>query len=160
MTIDFKQLIRNIPKKNFIYILGVIGILLILISSVPQNNDEQSIIKEEFDYCSKIEDRLEKILPDIVSVGKVSVMVTAKNYGRITLAKDRSDNGEQTVILNQKGGGENGLILEEAYPAIQGVIIVAEGGRSDRVKSELTQAVSALLGVEAHRIKIFERKIK
>ena len=64
------------------------------------------------------------------------------------------------MVLNRKGGGEDGLILEETYPAIQGVIIVAEGGHSDRVKSELTQAVSALLGVEAHRIKVFERTAK
>ncbi len=160
MTLDLKQFIGNISKKNFIYILGVMGILLIFISSFPKSDKVQSVSEDEFDYCAEIEEKLEKILPDIADVGKVSVMVTAKNYGKITLAKDKINNGEQTVILNQKGGGEDGLILEEAYPAIQGVIIVAEGGRSDRVKTELIQAVSALLGVDIHRIKVFERKIK
>lgn len=160
MTLNIKQLIGNIPRKNLIYILGVIGILLVFASSIPKSNTAPTVVEEDMDYCKKIEEKLEKILPDIASVGKVSVMVTAKNYGRITLATDKSDGVEQTVILNQKGGGENGLVLEEAYPTIQGVIIVAEGGRNDRVKEELTSAVSALLGVEAHRIKIFERKIK
>lgn len=160
MTVDFKQLFRNISIKNVIYILGVMGILLIFIASMTDNNTEKSIIEEDFDYCGEIEARLEKILPDIASVGKVSVMVTAKNYGSITLAKDKTGEEEQTVILNQKGGGENGLVIEEAYPAIQGVIIVAEGGHSDKVKAELTEAAVALLGVDAHKIKIFERKVK
>ena len=160
MAIDFSKLSGNISKKNLIYILGVMGILLIFISSLPKNNTAPAMAEDEMDYCRGIEEKLEKILPDIASVGKVSVMVTAKNYGRITLAKDKTNDTEQTVILNLKGGGENGLVLEETYPAIQGVIIVAEGGRNDRVKEELTQAVSALLGVDSHRIKIFERKIK
>ncbi len=160
MTLDLKEIIGNIPKKKLIYILGVLGIFLIFISSFPKGDTAPSVQEMEFDYCREIEERLEKILPDIASVGKVSVMVTAKNFGKITLAKDKSDNGEETIIINKKGGGEDGLVLEEAYPSIQGVIIVAEGGRSDKVKAELSEAAAALLGVDIHRIKVFERKIK
>lgn len=160
MTFDLKQLIGNIQNKKYIYILGMLGILLIFISSFPRGNAEQTVKDTEADYCTEIEEKLERILPEIASVGKVSVMVTAKNYGRTVFVKDSSDRNEETVILNQKGGGEGALVSEERNPLIQGVIIVAEGGRSDRVKGELTEAVSALLGVEAHRIKIFERKMK
>lgn len=160
MTFDFTKLFRNISPKNIVYILGVMGIVLIFFASVTENDTKDAVICEEFDYCSNLEERLEKILPDIAAVGRVSVMITAKNYGSITLAKDMDSDREQTVVINKKGGGEDGLIVEEAYPKIQGVIIVAEGGRSDKVKAELTEAAVALLGVDAHRIKIFERTIK
>lgn len=160
MTLDLKALIEKIPKKSFVYLLGLAGLFLILITSSPKDGKEAVAIENEFDYCNEIENRLEKILPDIASVGKVSVMVTAKNQGRITLAKDKDGEREEFVIINKKGGGEEGVTLEESYPAIQGVIIVAEGGRNNTVKAQLTEAVSALLGVDAHRVKIFERKVK
>lgn len=160
MKIDFKEFLGDISKKNIIYILGVVGIAMIFLSSMFPSKTEPTVTEDEYDYCGMIEEKLEKILPEIASVGKVSVMVTAKNYGKVTLAKDKAGENENTVVLNKKGGGEDGVIIEELYPAIQGVMIAAEGGRSDKVKSDLTQAVSALLGVEAHRIKVFERKVK
>lgn len=158
--IDLKQLFGKIPKKNLVYILGIIGMALIFVSSAFPEKAETDIPETEFDYCAALEEKLEKILPQIASVGKVDVMITAKNYGRVTLAKDKTNEKEQTVVLNQKGGGEDAMVIEETYPSILGVIIAAEGGSNDKVKSELTEAVSALLGVDAHRIKIFERKRK
>lgn len=130
------------------------------ISSFSSNGKTEAVQKEEeTDYCTSIEERLEKILPQITNVGKVNVMVTAKNYGEIVPAKNEGDEQGEIIILNQKGGGEDIKIIEEIYPKIQGVIIVAEGGRSDKVKNDLTEAVTALLGVDAHKIKIFERTV-
>lgn len=158
--IDLKKLLGNISKKNLVYILGILGMILIFLSSAFPEKAEPDIPQTELDYCAAMEEKLEKILPKIASVGKVDVMITAKNYGRVTLAKDKTHEKEQTVVLNKKGGGEDAMVIEETYPSILGVIIAAEGGSNDKVKSELTEAVSALLGVDAHRIKIFERKIK
>ncbi len=131
-----------------------------MFSSFSGNSEENTVIEDDFDYCTMLEEKLENVLPKIANVGKVEVMITAKNYGRITLAKDTDGDRTETVILNQKGGGEDGKVIEETYPAIQGVIIAAEGGNSDRVKANLTEAMVALLGVDAHRIKIFERTDK
>ena len=88
----------------------------------------------------------------------VDVMITAKNYGEIVLAESGVSDEKKTIILNQKGGGEDTKVIEEMYPEIQGVIIVAQGGKNDKVKSDLTEAVTALLGVQPHKIKVFERK--
>lgn len=156
---DIKKILGDISRKNLIYILGAIGILLMLIPSVTGNNKTETVCEEDIDYCGMLEEKLEKILPEISSVGSVRVMITAKNYGEVKLAKDKTGENEQTVVLNQKGGGEDAKIIEEKYPQIQGVIIVAEGGGKSKVKGELTEAVAALLGVEAHKIKVFERKI-
>ena len=110
------------------------------------------------DYCKELESKLESILPKIVNVGNVDVMITAKNFGELILAEDGGADGNETIILSQKGGGEDIKVIEEMYPEIQGVIIVAQGGNKSSVKSDLTEAVTALLGVDAHKIKVFERK--
>lgn len=160
MKINLKNIIEDNRKKTLIYILGALGILILFVSS-PSGGEKTKVNDEtvqEMDYCERLEERLEEILPSLQGVGKVEVMITAKNYGKISLAENENDKTRQTVILNQKGGGEDAKIIEERLPEIQGVIISADGGRSDRVKNELTEAVSALLGIEAHKIKIFERK--
>lgn len=162
MKKDFSRLIGDISKKSLIYILGAIGILLIIISSFSSedNRSEDISVAEQIDYCTHIEEKLEQILPKIVNVGSVDVMVTAKNYGEITLAKNEGENNDEIIILSQKGGGEDIKVIKESYPEIQGVIIVAVGGKSDRVKNDLTEAIMALLSVEAHKIKVFERTDK
>ncbi len=161
MKIDIKKIIGDNRKKTLIYILGAVGILILFFASI--NDDEpqipETVTQADYDYCKELETRLEEILPTIAGVGNVDVMITAKNYGQLKLAENKNDTNKQTVILNQKGGGEDAKIIEETLPEIQGVIIAADGGKSDRVKKELTEAVTALLGVEAHRIKIFERNI-
>lgn len=158
MKINIKRFIGDIPKKKLIYILGAAGILLLLMPSFFPSGEKAEVVESEEDYCILLEERLEKILPEIEGVGRAKVMVTAKNYGQKSLAKDEDTGGERTVILTQKGGGEQTEVIEEFYPEIQGVIVAADGGGSSAVKEEITEAVSALLGVEAHKIKVFERK--
>lgn len=160
LKIDIYKFLRDISVKKIIYIAGAVGLLMIFLSSrLDTEKQVVSVDEDDFDYCSILEERLEEILPEISGVGNVSVMVTAKNYGKITLAKDTSESGEETLILNQKGGGEDAKIIEESYPSIEGVIIVAEGGGNSKVKESLSNAVEALLGVEAHKIKVYERAI-
>lgn len=160
MTFDLKKLFGNIADKKIIYILGAIGIVLIYISSlIPSEKKSSETVIVEKDYCVDIEQKLEEILPKIAGVGRVDVMITAKNDGKITLAKDKEENSEKTIVLNQKGGGENTQILSESYPEIQGIIVVADGGGNVKTQEKLTSAVMALLNLDAHRIKVFERTI-
>ena len=46
----------------------------------------------------------------------------------------------------------NDIIL----PEIEGVLVVAEGGDSPRIVSDISDAVKALFQVEAHRIKVIK----
>ncbi len=149
----------DISAKKIIYILGAIGIILIFLSSFFETEKIEET-PQEADYCAQLEERLEKILPKISSVGKVDVMITAENHGEIILAKDFDEKNEETIILNQKGGGEDAKVIKEIYPKIHGVIVTAEGGKSDKVKKDITDAITALLDVQAHKIKVFERTIK
>ncbi len=157
VKLDIKKFMRDISKKSVIYILGAVGVLLLV---MPSFEKKEEPVKEEEreDYCEEIEKRLEEILPDVAGVGSVSVMVTAENYGKINVAEDTDKDGSRIVKFGEKGGGEKPEIIEKIYPKIQGVIIAADGGGRSTVKESITEAVSALLGVESHKIKVFERK--
>jgi len=44
--------------------------------------------------------------------------------------------------------------VEEKTPKIGGVLVVAEGAGDERVRVEIYDAVKAIYGVAAHRIKV------
>ena len=45
---------------------------------------------------------------------------------------------------------------KQNLPAIEGVLIVAEGGGSQAVATNISEAVEALFGLEVHKIKVVE----
>ena len=48
-------------------------------------------------------------------------------------------------------------MTKELLPEVEGVIVIAEGGDNAVVARNITEAVQALFGVEAHKIKIMKR---
>lgn len=63
---------------------------------------------------------------------------------------------ESTVYVQDGSGGQTPYVIEEMEPQIQGVVIVAEGGDDPGVVQNITEAVMALFGVEAHKIKVMK----
>ena len=49
-------------------------------------------------------------------------------------------------------------MLNEYYPKIKGVVIVADGAGDNQVKTDIYQAAKAVLNVSASRIEVFEGK--
>ena len=49
------------------------------------------------------------------------------------------------------------MVEKELSPEISGIIISADGGGSPAVRSEISQAMEALLGLPAHKIKVLKR---
>ena len=54
------------------------------------------------------------------------------------------------------GGSRNGepYVVEEKTPEITGVLVVASGAADEKVRLEIYDAVKALYGIAAHRIKV------
>ena len=49
-------------------------------------------------------------------------------------------------------------VVKELEPELSGVLVLAEGAESDAVKAEIVEAVEALFGLPAHRIKVIKRR--
>jgi len=136
--------------------------------------DEQ-IIK----YSDYLEKRLEETLSMMDKVGEVKVMVTVSASKREVVEKDRStvrsntaetdseggtrkvdniENSETTLFTVNESGDQIPYVIQVFEPEIEGVMVVAQGAGREKVNSDITEAIQALFGVEAHKIKIVKMK--
>ena len=129
------------------------------------------------EYVCTQENRLKQILMRVKNIGKVEVMITVKSSKELVPLKDEtsdrqttteqdsaggnrnstSDSSQEETVLSQANQGENTpYIVKQIEPEIEGVLVIAQGGESDRVKSEIVDAVMVLFNVPAHKIKVMK----
>lgn len=151
-------------KKNQLVILLLIGILLIVIA-IPAESEEKHNVENPGNaengsgemYGTEMEKRLEKILSEAEGVGVVKVMITFKSSSEKVVEKDREETGETTVYNSTLGGEQTPYVSKEMTPEIEGVVVIAEGGRNAVVVKNITEAVQALFDVDTHKIKVMKR---
>ena len=126
-----------------------------------------------------LEAELQDILAQVAGAGKVWIDVTLSTSAqaeyawqtteeRSTTSESDGQGGTRTVEQNQQsrqpaaiqasGSGQEALIVKTLRPEVAGVLVVAEGAGSARVKSDLSQAVATLLQVPIHRIYVTQGK--
>ena len=129
-------------KLVFIFCAG----LLLFILALPTEKKSSKVSAEiegteagtdigESDHEAELEDRIRTILEGVEGVGQVDVMV-----GTTALQTD------DYVAFER-----------EIYPEVTGVVISADGGGSQLVKNEISQAMEALFGIPSHKIKVLKR---
>lgn len=170
--------IKNIRRDQWIVLL-LAGILFVVISmpaaggtteGVPADTKETQIQLPEDD----MEERLETILSQMEGAGSVRVMITYQDKGEKIVEKDtpsvnrttqEESGGRSTVEIEQdeatvyekdNSGGEIPYVTQERSPQVEGVLVLAQGADSAVVKKEITDAVMALFGLEAHKIKVMK----
>lgn len=148
-----EEALKFLRNKNNLLILGVI-ILGIIFMTAFSETDSGKEAAEETDIQ---EERLEEILSDIDGAGSVSVMITYENTGEKNIAYEKRKNDTSYDEKAVMAGGEP-MVINETNPKVKGVIVTADGADDISVKRALTEAVSAVLDVEAHRICIYKRK--
>jgi stage III sporulation protein AG len=147
------------------------------INSTTQNDsDEDDVysLSSEDEYVAQLESRLEEILSGVDGVGKVKVMVTLAASEEIVIEKDtpssrsqtnESDSGGGTRIVTQMENDEETVYITEGtkstpyvvktiVPEIEGVVVVGQGCGKGSVDKTVTEIVQALLGIEAHKVKV------
>lgn len=126
------------------------------------------------EYASFLEGRLEEILKGMAGVGDVRVMITLESSEELVVEKDSSINRSNTVESDSQGGSRNineadskeatiyrtegsdsePYVVKTLSPRVEGVFVVAKGAGSGEVNRNITEAVQALFGIEAHKIKV------
>ncbi len=126
-------------------------------------------------YASFLEESLEELLCTIEGVGRVQVMVTLESSGEAIVEKDLNterngttevdsaggsrnttdiSSSEQTIYLKGQGSEDTPYIKKILSPKVEGVVVSAEGGGNAQIVQNITEAIQALFGIEAHKIKI------
>lgn len=136
--------------------------------------DEKEAFSSEESYVRELEERLQKILGSIDGIGDVTVMITLEQTRELVLEKEKKKLQKQTEELSSgesvKSGWETSteesvayaetgkerepVVIKQIYPKVEGVIVVAEGVENGNLKTEITEAIQALFGLEAHKIKV------
>jgi stage III sporulation protein AG len=122
--------------------------------------------------------QLEDILSLAAGAGEVRVMIFMGNAANVfarntqeNIAATTEEDGEggvrnihttnssaTYVMVRRSDGSEAPLMLQEISPAIEGIIIVAQGGGDVIVRDALTRAAQAVLGIAPHRIQVLEMR--
>lgn len=143
------------------------------------SKEEQGFgLSDEEAYQEYMEKRIARALEQVEGVGKVEVVITLKSTSEKVVEKDQTS-GSQTSSEADSAGGTRTIeerssekesvyeqrsdgtqvpyVSKEMTPEIGGVLIVADGGDNAVVIRDITEAIQALFGVEAHKIKIMKR---
>lgn len=143
-----------------------------------ENSTEETRLRKEdsAQTIAELEARLEEILSQMDGAGQVRVMISGRDNGEKIVEKDvplqqsnvqeegegsartSSDETkeETTVYVRDADGGETPYVRQELSPNITGVLVLAEGGDNAVVEKNITDAVKALFGLEAHKIKVMK----
>lgn len=105
------------------------------------------------DYISRIESKLESLLSEIEGAGKVRVMITIQESETLIVEKDKSGENEKT-IYEDRSGSSIPYVIKTIYPKIEGVVVIAEGANTGKVKQHITEAIQALFDISIHKIKV------
>lgn len=127
-------------------------------------------------YEQQLEARVKEVLSQVEGVGQVDVMILLKSSGQkiyqtddknsLSSTKEQDSSGGTRDIEEQQiesstvivGSGQEEALLEtELYPEVSGIVISAQGGGTPAVQNEITEAMEALFGLPAHKIKVLKR---
>lgn len=122
-------------------------------------------------YIEEMENKLEQIIGRMEGAGNVDVMITLKDNGEKILDKNQpyesqdekikeegkeSDSThyktDQQTVLVEEDGNTVPIIVQELYPAIEGVVVVCDGGEDAGLVVRIKEAVQVLFSVDAHKI--------
>ena len=184
----YLEKLKNI-KREHLLVGALFGILLLVISIPTEEKRASEIEPEEMQmqewnsetvsssqtYCKDLEKQLKKVLQAMEGVGKVEVMITAKDAGETIVEKDivreeeksleedgegiKRENSainvqEETVYIQDTNSENTPFVTKEVKPQIEGVVVVAEGAGNAVVVKNISDAVMALFPIEVHKIKV------
>ena len=153
--------VKFLTNKNNLplVIILIIGIVFMTVLSDKPQQKSSSVN----DNVQLQEEKLESILSEISGAGKVEVMITyygssekdiAYETKTSTSGSDKNSSGSEDKKAVISGGEP--VVVQEKYPRVKGVIVVAQGADSIEVKRALTDAVTAARGAAACNVCVYK----
>lgn len=176
MNERINELLKKLRSPKTLIIAGVVGIVLILISSLPsskQAKEQPGVFSEEV-YCEELEADVKKLVKEITGSSRVSVVITLEggiNYDYADILEKTSveDVGKENessdtrikegyITIKNADGGEEALLVNARLPKVRGVAIVCEGGDNEIINQKILNTVTAALDITSKRVYICGRK--
>ncbi len=179
--IDYIKLKLPKSKGTFLVILGIIGMLLILLSSfdygdkVSTRKNAIETVAPVKDYSVVLEEKIEGLISDMLGGTEVTAMVTLESSveyvyadevktdadvtrDQTALKTQQSDSNHKTyVVIKDSKGNEHPVVITEKMPEIRGVVVVCVGGEKSNVASAVRLAVRSALDLDEDKICVMGR---
>ena len=142
-------------KYKYPILVVLVGMGLLLL---PGRETEMPPVPVETVREASLEQRLEELLARIEGAGAVRVLLT-EDVGRETVWQtdvqtDADSAPEDTVILEDSGRNETGLIRRTTEPSYRGAVILCQGADAPSVKLAIVEAVRCVTGLGADQISV------
>lgn len=183
MKVSIKEIsekLKTANKTKLAATVGLIGVVLIVIPylfpSGQKAEETVAVVGNSNDrYVEETENKLEEALSDMLGGTKVKVMITLENgiryvyasetkndkdisEDKTTLKTQQSDSEQSNyIVIKNKEGNEEPLIVTEIAPAVKGCIVVCESGDSASVAGAVKQAAATSLGIDEEKICVIGR---
>lgn len=145
-------------KYKYALIILVIGLVLMLL---PGQDTEESTLEAEEPTVQEQEDlesRLESLLRQIDGAGEVRVLLTLESGEEIIYQTDSNGSDSQhasdTVIVEDSGNTESGLVRVIQSEVYRGAVVVCQGADSPSVRLAIVEAVSCATGLRSDQISV------
>ena len=176
MKKETKEKLKSVFKENkkliMIVALGLIGILLISFSEFGsdknesvENISEPTVQTTDEEYLNNLEERLTELISSIENAGEVKVMITLKSSDEAVYAvneniksDDKSNSYSNNYVLIDNKNEKEAIKLKVMEPQVQGVAIVCSGGDNPTVVAQITDAVTAVLGIGSNKVSVSKMK--
>ena len=125
-------------NKSLLVLLLIIGLCLIFFSSFFSSSSTEDTKKNSEDisaneYKKSLEKSIEDTLKDVSGVGD-----------NTTFSKD--------AVMVREGSSETPFTTKDTYPAVVGVVVVAQGANDKTVEYYITKSVEALLDLPSYKV--------
>lgn len=167
----FFQKLRSIKHIEIIVAVVLAAVVLLIYFSTfkTSSKGETTQTTSVSEYAAMIESKLSNIISKIDGVGNVSVMVTLASGPEYVYAT----NDEEKINKNEGNGNSttskittsspiivsnDAIIVKEIMPEIGGIVVVAKGAESTKVKLEIIKAIQALVDVPQANIEVLAGK--
>jgi len=148
-----------------------------------QSSNQDSIIQQRLSidndqpYKQQLENQLSSVLGQVHGLKNIEVMITLEdetetvpafntivnektseekdNEGGIRTIQEKQTNNE--VVILQKSGEQEPMIIKTETPSIRGVLIVAEGVTSSKIERDIIRATATVLGIPVYKIMVLPK---
>lgn len=175
--LKLKDLFQTEKRVRMLALLGLLGILLLFLSEfIPNMQSDKKetdlnpqAVADANDFCVQTEKKLSELIAQVEGAGRVQVMLTIESSDEKIYATDEKTDSKNDGDTEQKSynsqyvlvdgaSGDTGILLKTNSPKVKGVIIVCDGGENPTVANQITNAVSAALGIGANRVSVLKMK--
>lgn len=183
---EWLEKVKCLKKDQILILLlsGVLLLVIAMPEKETEKDEKTNTVTVEAeavgstipDERERMEKQLQNLLTQVEGVGRAQVMITLKSDGKKIVEKDGENtqekaddrqegmssstqsvrSSESTVYQKDGQGNETPYVTERQSPEVDGVLVIAQGGGNTAVVQEITEAVMALFGVEAHKIKVMK----